>query len=635
MGRSLQLRKTINYYFILSLIIPLVIVSSIAITISRGFLFTLTEQANMQTTQTLKANIEDFFNEPQQDLMVIRDTIATGSLAEDFVRIASAFRSNGTHFDHLMILDDQGIIQNQFPAGHDLIGFDYSSKDFYEAIQAGEAFYWSNTYVNSVFDQVSVDLAVPLDDGMLVGTIHLEKLSLLLGDVIGHEGQIVGITDNRGVYVAHPDIHLVQQRMSDPYVNTRTLAFDEVLLNGATYFGTLSQSDQLGWSIVLYQDKSTVMGEINQFILITVSVILASIAIVTVFGIGITNRILRDVKNTLTLIQEAAIGQYTLVRPENLFDEFTTITDGFGHMVDQVQQREKTILNQSKEIEKINAGLELRVQERTAELERINEELAEALNVLTSAQKQLVESEKLASLGNLVAGVAHEINTPIGVALTSITYLTEQTKRLERSYEANAIKRSDIDSYFNVAQEAESIILANINQASELISSFKMISADQAHKDNRSFELLSYTQSIIRSLAPKLKQKNIFINLHCDPELTLYGNPGDYSQIVTNLVINSINHGYAHASGLVELRIFKADGGVNLVYRDFGKGIPADNLDRIFEPFFTTTRGSGGSGLGLNIVYNTVLKSFGGSILCKSTIGQGTAFFVTLFDQKK
>ncbi|TWA65957.1 PAS domain S-box-containing protein [Azospirillum brasilense] len=271
------------------------------------------------------------------------------------------------------------------------------------------------------------------------------------------------------------------------------------------------------------------------------------------------------------------------------------------------------------------------VTDRVHAEERVHaarEEAERALRDLKEAQAHLIQSEKMAALGSLVAGVAHEINTPIGIALTGASLVAERTRLIRRDFEAGTLRRPDFADFLEMAGEAAQLMLLNIDRAAQLIQSFKQIAVDQASEERRVFDLRDYIDEVLRSLGVRIKRAAHGVEVDCPADLLIDGYPGALSQVLTNLVMNSIIHGYApgqHGTLRVTARAVGADE-VELVYADDGRGIPAELHGKVFEPFFTTSRGAGGSGLGLNIVYNIATRKLRGRIALDSAPGRGTTF---------
>ena len=271
-----------------------------------------------------------------------------------------------------------------------------------------------------------------------------------------------------------------------------------------------------------------------------------------------------------------------------------------------------------------------RLEEQKEELEQQKEELQITLDRLRETQEQLIQSEKLAALGGLVAGVAHEINTPVGIGLTAASSLEEDTRKMADLYKNNKISRADFKEYLNTTNQSAKLILSNMERTAEMVQSFKQVSADQSTAQRRKFRLKQYTQDVIRSLYPRLKDRKIDIGLHIDNKLELDSYPGVFSQIITNLMLNSLTHGFdPDAEGKIEIKATLKNSTLNLDYFDNGKGIPEENLKKVFEPFFTTNKKLG-TGLGMHIVFNLVTQKLDGQIKCESKTDHGTRFKISL-----
>ena len=252
--------------------------------------------------------------------------------------------------------------------------------------------------------------------------------------------------------------------------------------------------------------------------------------------------------------------------------------------------------------------------------------LSETLDELKRTQKQLVESEKMASLGNLVTGVAHEINTPVGIIITAITNLNDRLQSLIKKFKANQMKKSDLDSFLDYTDKVGKLILSNSQRTDELVKSFKKVSVDQSSETKRQFNLRSYIKDVLMSLEPKFKNKEIEIEINCDEFLIWNSYPGILAQIITNLVINSIVHGFdKKKNGKITFEIKRENEILNFVYSDFGKGMPQEVVDHIFDPFFTTNKQTG-TGLGMHIIYNLITQKLKGTIEVESELGKGSEF---------
>ncbi len=262
-------------------------------------------------------------------------------------------------------------------------------------------------------------------------------------------------------------------------------------------------------------------------------------------------------------------------------------------------------------------------------LEQKNQELQDYLDKLSQAQKSLVESEKMASLGGLVAGIAHEINTPIGIGITASSHLSEETILFNNKYIKEKITKNNLSLYLETAKESTDLISSNLARAAQLITIFKQVAVDQSSRDIRIYNIKKYTREVLQSLKPKFKQTNIAVNVRGDDDLSVNGEPGAFFQIITNFVINSLIHGFDNIdSGSIDIEITCQQDMVRFVYTDSGKGIDEEHTDKVFEPFFTTKRGKGGTGLGLHIVYNLVVQSLKGNIEYNDKYNEGSQFII-------
>ncbi|UJB72150.1 HAMP domain-containing histidine kinase [Acaryochloris sp. 'Moss Beach'] len=276
------------------------------------------------------------------------------------------------------------------------------------------------------------------------------------------------------------------------------------------------------------------------------------------------------------------------------------------------------------ELQQLNAQLDQRVKERT-------QELSETLETLKSAQVSLIEAEKMAALGTLVAGVAHEINTPIGTSITVASTLAAESEQFLQAAENGQLRRSTLNQYLEVVRQCTQLLNSNLSRAGDLIQSFKQVAIDQSHQELRTFNLKAYVEEVVTSLQPQVKHSGHQLRVSGDEWITLIHDPGVVAQLITNLVTNSIKHAYAEGeTGQLQIQIKQQEQRAFMTYSDDGCGIPPANLSKVYEPFFTTARHRGGTGLGLNIVYNIVTQSLQGTIQIDSQVGQGTTFTIAI-----
>ncbi len=279
---------------------------------------------------------------------------------------------------------------------------------------------------------------------------------------------------------------------------------------------------------------------------------------------------------------------------------------------------------QEEQLRHMNETLETRVAERTAELLLM-------IDRLKQTQASLVQADKLASLGALVAGVAHELNTPIGNSLTVASTMENYVKGFETDV-AKGLTRSALDTFVTSAREGTDILMRSLRRAAELVSSFKQVAVDQTSTNRRQFDLHQTVEEIMLTLGPTIRKTTHQVVTDIPSDVTMESYPGPLGQVLTNMINNALFHGFeGRENGMVTIAAsVQDDGRVRLTVQDDGVGIPVANLGRVFDPFFTTKLGQGGSGLGLNITYNLVHDRLGGTIRVESTHGAGTTFILTL-----
>ncbi|SDD15652.1 PAS domain-containing sensor histidine kinase [Aquimonas voraii] len=281
-----------------------------------------------------------------------------------------------------------------------------------------------------------------------------------------------------------------------------------------------------------------------------------------------------------------------------------------------------------RKLEELNQNLEARVQQRTGELSR-------ALLDLGRTQQDLIQSEKLAALGSLVAGVAHELNTPIGNAITVASTVKHAHEALQRSLESG-LTRQALHAFMDTVGEASDMLSRNLQRAADLVNNFKQLAVDQASHQQRRFGLADLVAEVGIVMTPSLRKAGIQLGIDIEPEIQLDSFPGALSQTLMILISNAVTHAYTEREqGSLHIDGRRAGNGwVQLSVRDDGAGIADEHLGRIFEPFFTTRFGQGGSGLGLHILYNLVTSVLGGRISVDSRLGEGTTFTIEIPDSR-
>lgn len=284
-----------------------------------------------------------------------------------------------------------------------------------------------------------------------------------------------------------------------------------------------------------------------------------------------------------------------------------------------------------RKLENFNKTLESTIAEKTKDLTHTNKELEDTVQRLNETQEHLVFSEKIASLGRLVAGVAHEINTPLGIVLTGLTHFEKMTIKINELYKQDNMSQNEFEEYIKTSQLISEQALKSINRATALVQTFKQVSVNATEEEKRKINIKEYTHSLIITAQKQTKKTNINIVNNIPDNIFLETYPGAYGQVITKLITNSFTHAYPmDEKGTITLELKKEEEYYRLIYIDDGKGIEEDDLPYIFEPFFTTSRKVGHTGLGLNILYNIVRQQLQGEVTCTSKLNKGVCFEILI-----
>ena len=321
------------------------------------------------------------------------------------------------------------------------------------------------------------------------------------------------------------------------------------------------------------------------------------------------------------LISNEKLDQHNLQLEQEVARKTSNLSQAMMDLQQQKYELEKQKLTLTEEID-LRRQTEQELLTKQKELERY-------LDELNMAQERLVGSEKMAALGGLVAGITHDINTPVGIGVTATSFLQERLNQIELAYKDKTLSPKALEEFINDAKQSTSLLTTNLDRASELVASFKQIAVDQASEAVRTINIKHYLAEVIRSLHPKLKQTKHDINITCPEDLQLNLPAGAISQIFTNLIMNSLIHGFEGIEkGEITIEIKSEDDDVVIHYQDNGRGVSQTQLEKLFDPFFTTKRDQGGSGLGTHITLNLVKQTLNGEIEVNSEEGSGLSYMI-------
>ena len=322
------------------------------------------------------------------------------------------------------------------------------------------------------------------------------------------------------------------------------------------------------------------------------------------------------------IISNEKLDQQNLQLEQEVARKTSNLSQAMMDLQQQKYELEKQKLTLTEEVD-LRRHTEQELLTKQTEMQRYIDEL-------NMAQERLVSSEKMAALGGLVAGITHDINTPVGIGVTATSFLQERLIQIENAYKEKTLSPKALEEFINDAKQSTSLLTTNLDRASELVASFKQIAVDQASEAVRTINLKEYLGEIIRSLHPKIKNTSHHINLDCPVDLTLNLPAGAISQIFTNLIMNSLIHGFDGVSnGIIDIAIKDEDDQVIIDFKDNGNGVTEQQLEKLFDPFFTTKRDQGGSGLGTHITFNLVKQTLSGEIDATSSPGNGLHYHIS------
>lgn len=401
-----------------------------------------------------------------------------------------------------------------------------------------------------------------------------------------------------------------------------------------SYIELISKIEQdetlYGYLYIQYSNK-THGHFISKLVFIAIGFFIAGLLCFTILAVRINNKIKQPITTIVKSIKLISHKKDFSHRIDKLpFTELDVLARTINILLDRIESHIEKQHNIHQQALQQNAKLSEKVNARTDALKQSNQELLSTLEKLHQFQGQLVETEKMASLGDMVAGIAHEINTPIGLGVTASTLLADRLKQIKQSFDDKTLKSSQLKKFLIEGEENLDITYRNLERAAKLISSFKQVAVDQSSADIRQFNVSELLEEVTLTLKEKVTKSHVQIIINCPQDLLIKSSPGPINQILINLIMNSLIHGFEHRQqGLINISITYLSEQLFVTYQDDGEGIDDTIKSRIFDPFTTTKRGSGGSGLGLHLVYNLVTQALNGHIDFESDAVHGTRFNIT------
>lgn len=577
----------------------------------------------LQDVETRVAEAGNFYRRVPADRLSEVLEIARGNTLEAIYLIGADGNANGK-------LINSSIPGSSAARSRELEGIDLSAYPLYVAALERDGVVWSDKHLSVVTGKVTVGLAVPVADrgGVVLAEMPLDTLLSISLIAKSDGGLDHWIVDRRGEVVADTDeqgsgrINLYNLPIVQAGLKGQALP-ESMTFRNRKYQVSASRSEALGWLFVSRIPAGLQNAHIREVVTVVLVALVGSVVVGLLLAPIWAQGIVRPLRAVANRAHQIASGANPTSWPRGKIIELNQLSGDLGMMSGAIQRREE-------ELRRLNEELEDRVAQRTAELTRSNRELSEALTTLEQAKDELIQSEKLAALGRLVAGVAHELNTPLGNGRIAITTLADKLTRFEKGLN-EGLRRSELDSFIQGVQTSTDIAERNLLRASRLINSFKQVAADRTASRRRKFQLVEVVDEVVLTVSPSMKHRSIDVRVAIPDDIHLDSYPGELGQVLTNLIENSVAHAFAgQDKGAIEIAATRDGDQVKMTLRDDGVGMAPDVARRAFDPFFTTSLGSGGTGLGLFIAHNAVTNVLGGSIVLHTRPGEGASFALRL-----
>jgi len=448
--------------------------------------------------------------------------------------------------------------------------------------------------------------ATPQYAAIIVG-IH-EPSNSGLSAVASRLGAEIAIVDQEHVWVSSIT-HKAQSHENDVTtdthlsVNEDPYIFSEIKLE-------LPSDDDFEFKIMALSPTAGLIARTEVLITrLTVITLVAILITGLAFYILVRKKLrdpLEDLMNGVMRVRQGDLDTQVQIKANN---ELGTLGAAFNDMTQQLQQQES-------ELKKANDTLEHKVRARTEELQ--------------NAQQQLILAEKMASLGQLVAGVAHEINTPLGNSITALSYNRIESEQIQKKFDEKSLTITDFGKFLKNSHESMDIMDTNLRKASQLVQTFKNVAVNQSVEEVVNFSMKEHVDEVLVTLRPQLKKTQVNVHVKIDDDLVIDSYPGAYYHIISNMIVNSLRHAFPENQGIINLSIHAEGDSLHLHYQDNGCGMDENVKAKIFDPFFTTRRGDGGTGLGMYMTYNIVTQRLGGKIEVLSELNKGTQFDIVV-----
>ena len=523
--------------------------------------------------------------------------------------------------------DGQGYVTGFWPKPKDYYGDVYEKLTYVKYYEPFDWIVGTGTYLDEMEEEAQSEVLERMEslrfgqEGYIFANTYDGIALVLDGQVVDTYKNLWELEDPNGFKVIQAEREAVRNPEGDYIYYVWNKLQNDKLAPKVSFIKGIDEWEWMIGSGVYLDDVELILKQrqeqlFDRLLATIVDIGMLSLIALTII-LTITRKITNQIDKNISLFTdffEKASSSDKHIEVENVaYDEFKKMAHHANAML-EVRSAYK------EELKALNQNLEYKVEERTLELQKNIEDLK-------ALQEKLIQKEKMAIVGELVPGFAHDINTPVGVSITANSFIKETTDRLKSDLEMGTLKKSVVENSLKDIEESAEIIDKNLRTSSEQVQSLKRLSIDQNTDEYRVFDFMNYLEEIVLSLKPLIKSGNHNVDIKGPNRLQIHSYPGIYFQVFSNFISNSVLHGFmGRERGNISIEVVEKEDILEIVYSDNGVGIAPEHLDKIFNPYFTTKKHSGGSGIGLNIVYNLVTDTMGGTIVCDSEVNRGTSF---------
>lgn len=631
-----KIANKLSFYIVLSIVLSFILIFLLSLSNAKHLIKTRIENELWVKTESASQTIWNIF----ENAILITEQMSFNNEIKDYLKTTTSYESITTnplypnvlqtlmniqqsyHLNFLawvsnekanFYLDSNGVIPDR--------DYDVKTRPWYSTAISNEGVSFTTPYVEWGTKSIVISAIKSLKErnniyGFVVVDMRLDSLPEIFAPIdVGERGAIF-LVDSNGHYIYdRKQLKTLNHSIFDasdpllPYASeiiNQKKGFTEITINREAWYLSYRPATETGWVMISLINKKETENQLIRFTIQLIFIFIFAIVLLLIIVFVTIRNITLPIRVISAYGHQIANGDLDAIPPSiyaNRLDEMGELSRSFITLTEVFQQQNKLL----------------------------SDNLSEKNSELQLQYKYILETEKLTSLGYLVAGVSHEINTPLGIGLTSASYIDKITQKERNALLSGTMTKNSLMNYLDEMQEANELLLTNLERAAELVKNFKKISVDQTNEIKSKFNLNEHVYSIIISLKHEYKNRAITIVNNCPQDIDLDSYPGPLTQVFTNLIINSLRHGFSLTdTGNIQISAKSDTQFVYITYIDTGKGISPENLDKIFEPFFTTNRQQGNSGLGMFIVKNIVSQILGGSIECFSTPNQGVRFEITI-----